>query len=196
MTETCSQVALSRVRPGSEGQAYREMFPTSMRVSAKEGEVGEIVVDGPTVASGYWRNARATKAAFREDGFHTGDLGREEAGGGLVVLGRAEDTIMSGGEKIYPAEVESSLLEHPAVREAVVLGMDDPRWGQRTEAVVVLKAGKKAPDEAELKSFLAKRFGRYKIPKAFHYWEGLPVTSTGKTKTQAVRAALERRKGG
>ena len=212
MTETCSQVAVSNVWMSSEGPAYQPVLPSEVAVMkpstkrrvafADAGEVGEVAVRGPTLFRGYWRKPALTASRFREAWFFTGDLGvlqpgtslRGRRANGIVILGRKEETIVSGGEKVFPAEVESALREHPAVKDAVVVGVDDVKWGQRVVAVVEAKAefSGAQPTASELTTFLGERVGRYKIPKQFHFWDALPRTHTGKTRRSAVRLLLER----
>ena len=111
-----------------------------------------------------------------------------------MILGRKEETIVSGGEKVFPAEVESALREHPAVKDAVVVGVDDAKWGQRVVAVVETKAELRdsLPSASELSAFLRERVGRYKVPKQYRFWDSLPRTPTGKTRRAEVRLLLER----
>jgi O-succinylbenzoic acid--CoA ligase len=204
MTETCSQVAISPVlSSGKRGEnSYHAIFPTTIstrndRASrSRLGKVGEIVVRGPTVFGGYWRSRETTSAASKDGWFCTGDLGFLNDQGGVVVLGRKEDMIISGGENIYPIEVESSLLEHEAIEDAVVIGREDRRWGQRVEAVVKLKENFDSPSPPELRRFLAQRIGAYKIPKGYHFWASIPQTSSGKTKRETIRELVERGTGG
>ena len=211
MTETCSQVAVSNVWMSSEGPAYQPVLPSEVAVMkpptrgrvafAGEGEVGEVAVRGPALFRGYWRKPALSASRFREGWFFTGDLGvlqpstslRGRRTSGIVILGRKEETIVSGGEKVFPAEVESALREHPAVKDAVVVGVDDAKWGQRVVAVVETKADSRVgqPSASELTAFLGERVGRYKIPKQFHFWAALPRTPTGKTRRSAVRLILD-----
>jgi O-succinylbenzoic acid--CoA ligase len=210
MTETCSQVAVSKVLMSSEGPAYQAILPSEVavvrpatkgRVSfAEPGEVGEVAVRGPTLFRGYWRKPALTRARFNVGWFFTGDLGilqpsvamRGGAAGGITILGRKEETIVSGGEKVFPAEVESALREHPAVKDAVVVGVGDAKWGQRVVAVVEAKTQlrKGPPPPSELSAFLRERIGAYKIPKQYYFWTALPRTHTGKTRRAAVRLLL------
>jgi o-succinylbenzoate---CoA ligase len=212
MTETCSQVAVSNVSMSSEGPAYQSVLASEVAVMrtgtksgvafAGEGEIGEVVVRGPTVFRGYWGKAALTEDSFKGGWFFTGDLGVLQpsasvlgrAESGIVILGRKEETIVSGGEKVFPAEVESALREHPAVKDAVVVGVEDAKWGQRVVAVVEAKAafGEGLGSASELTAFLRERVGRYKVPKEYHFWAALPRTPTGKTRRSAVRLLLER----
>jgi O-succinylbenzoic acid--CoA ligase len=212
MTETCSQVAVSNDWTSSRGPAYNPVLPSEIAVMrsagrgrvvlASPGEVGEVAVRGPTLFRGYWRKPALARARFKGDWFLTGDMGvlqpsnraHGPATGGVMILGRKEETIVSGGEKVFSAEVESALREHPAVKDAVVFGVDDAKWGQRVVAVVEAKAeSHDGPLSAsELSAFLGERLGRYKIPKQYHFWAALPRTPTGKPRRAEVRLLIER----
>ncbi len=207
MTETCSQVALSRVGGPSAQEdgasTYRPVFPSEVAIvtergksTKRPGEVGEIVVRGPTVFRGYWRDRGASEASFDGPWFRTGDLGfwtQGQGGDGFVVVGRREEMIISGGEHIYPFEVESSLRGHGAVADAVVVGRNDETWGQRVEAVLEVRKEfqRDPPSKSELDAFLKEKLGRYKVPKRYHFWASLPRTPSGKVKREAVRRRLE-----
>jgi O-succinylbenzoic acid--CoA ligase len=115
---------------------------------------------------------------------HTGDLGRLDARGRLIVLGRKVDTIVSGGENVMPAEVEDALLAHPAVVEAGVFGRPDPRWGEAVTAQVVLRA---PADAAELRAFAAERLARFKVPKVVEVVDALPRNPAGKLLRRELR---------
>jgi O-succinylbenzoic acid--CoA ligase len=212
MTETCSQVAVSDVLTSSHGPTYQPLLPSEVAVTrpgtkgrvqfASPGDIGEIAVRGPTLFKGYWRKPTLTRARFRAGWFLTGDLGvqqlseghRGNATGGFAILGRKEETIISGGEKVLPAEVEAALREHAAVKDAVVIGVEDAKWGQRVVAVLEMKAAFRGgrPSAKELREFLRERVGRFKVPKQYHFWPALPRTPTGKTQRAAVRSAIER----
>lgn len=203
MTETCSQVATSSASTLAQRMepSYVAMFPNTLAIKkgnafvSRAGQSGEVVVRGPTICRGYWRNTRATSISCKGGWFHTGDAGYLDAGGGIVILGRKGDMIVTGGENIYPIEVEAPLLEHEAIEEAVVVGRKDPKWGQRVEAVVKAREGRRVPSQSELNRFLAERIGGYKIPKAYHFWRSLPKTLTQKTRRERVRQLLESEDG-
>ena len=152
------------------------MAPTQVRIQDDAGQplatgmAGEIAVCGPTVFLGYWD--AATQRPFKPaDPWHrTGDLGRIDAEGWLWFSGRAahKQLIKTGGENVYPAEVEQVLLEHPAVAEAFVFGQPDDKWGEAVHAVCALKPGATVP-QAELLQFVATRIARYKAPKTVVY---------------------------
>lgn len=159
------------------------------------GETGEICVTGPAVFAGYWRNPEANAESFRDGFFRTGDLGHMDAGGYLYVTGRASDMYISGGSNIHPREIEEKILDHPAVSEAAVFGMPDPKWGEIGVAVVSLEPGGEA-DPAELEDFLRARIASYKVPRQFHVWDEIPKSGHGKMAKRLVRAELERRMAG
>ncbi|HVE85122.1 MAG TPA: long-chain fatty acid--CoA ligase, partial [Myxococcales bacterium] len=128
------------------------------------GEVGEVLIRGPHVCGGYWRRPEETARAIVDGWLHTGDLGRVDEEGFHAIVGRQKELIISGGENVYPAEIEAVLAGHPAVAEAVVLGAPDPRWGEVPRAVVALKAQATAD---ELTAFCLQRLGKYKVPRSF-----------------------------
>jgi len=150
------------------------------------GEVGEIVYRGPTVMQGYFGDPAATAEAFAGGWFHSGDLVREDDDGFLYVVGRAKDMIISGGENVYPAEVERVLAEHPAVDEVAVVGVADPRWVETPLAVVVARPGATVT-EAELIEHCRTRLAGYKKPSAVVFADALPRNATGKVLRRELR---------
>jgi long-chain acyl-CoA synthetase len=154
------------------------------------GEIGEIVLRGPTVFKGYWNNEAATKHAFRGGWHHTGDMGRFDADGYLFYAGRApeKELIKTGGENVYPAEVEGALKQHPAIAEAVVIGVPDPQWSEAIKAVCVCKPGATVAADA-LAEFVASLIARYKKPKHVVFVDALPKTAAGAIDRAAVKAA-------
>lgn len=144
------------------------------------GQTGEIIVRGPMVFMGYWGRNRESEFTFRNGWHHTGDLGRFDQDGYLWYAGRspAKELIKSGGENVYPAEVESMLLEHPAVAEAVVFGVPDAHWGEAIKAVCVLRSGM-AATAAELIEFTSARIARFKRPKSVVFAPLLPRNLQG-----------------
>ena len=151
---------------------------------------GEICVRGPTVMAGYWHRPEATAAAVDSDGwFRTGDVGSFDADGYLYVNDRLKDMIISGGENIYPAEIESALQEHPDILQAAVIGRADSQWGERACAVLVLKPGAGITLEA-LQAYCEPRLARYKIPKEIKIVTELPLSGAGKVLKQALRMSL------
>jgi acyl-CoA synthetase (AMP-forming)/AMP-acid ligase II len=186
-------MALYRDRPGSAGR------PTFLNIVAvvddrdhplPTGQVGEIVVRGPSVFDGYWNCEADTAATFRNDWHHTGDNGAFDADGYLWYKGRspAKELIKPGGENVYPAEVEAALAAHPAVLEAVVFGVPDPEWGEAIKSICVLKPGRLATSE-ELIAFVGGRIARYKRPKYVVFAVGLPKTASGAIDRNQVKDA-------
>jgi O-succinylbenzoic acid--CoA ligase len=189
LTEAASQVATlapaDAVRHA--GSAGQPLVATGLRVDAPPGEPGEILVSGPTVTPGYWGDPAATAAALVDGWFRTGDVGRLDPDGYLYVLDRREDLIVSGGENVYPAEVEAVLLGYPGIRQAAVVGLPDARWGQVVAAAVVAEPGF---DAAALDSWLRSRLAGYKVPRVIRCVESLPMTASGKAQRRLVRELL------
>jgi acyl-CoA synthetase (AMP-forming)/AMP-acid ligase II len=150
------------------------------------GVAGEIIVKGDQVLSGYWRNPEATAAAFTDGWFHTGDVGRWDEEGYLYIVDRKKDMILTGGENVYPREVEEVLYRHPAVVEAAVLGAPDPRWGEKVVAVVVAREGH-AVTGADLVAFCREEIASYKKPKHVVFIEVLPKNASGKVLKRELR---------
>ncbi len=173
---------------------------TGMQISIQDnngqelpaGGTGEICVCGPAVFAGYYDNPAANAEAFRDGWFRTGDLGRMDAEGFLFITGRASDMYISGGSNVYPRETEETLLTHPAIAEAAILGVPDRLWGEVGVAVCVLKPAA-LMSEPELLAWLDSRTARYKVPKRVFFWEALPKSGYGKIAKKDIRAELEAR---
>ncbi len=159
------------------------------------GQDGEIQVRGPNVASGYWNAPAETAHAFAAGWFRSGDIGHFDEEGHLYVIARQKDMIISGGENIYPAEVENVLLECPAIEEACVVGRPDERWGEAVVAVVALKPGHHLT-EAEALAFLEGNIAHYKRPREIRFIERLPRSALGKVQRDEVRKAVVASAGG
>ncbi len=182
MTETCSQIAtlspefmLSKI--GSAGKA---LFGCSLEIRENDkkcspGVVGEIVVNGPNVSSGYYKIQTNDSSEF----FYTGDLGYVDEDGFLFVVDRRSDLIISGGENIYPAEIESILLSHPDLIEAGVTGREDSTWGKVPIAFVIAKSNPH-PTEQEIIEYCQKKLAKFKIPKEIHFVSNLPRNAANK----------------
>lgn len=151
---------------------------------------GELLVRGPNVFSHYWENPEATAAAFVDGWFHTGDVGHRDRDGYVTIADRITDVVISGGENVYPAEVEAVLLDHPAIIDVAVIGRPDPRWGETPVAVVVPADGSNL-DIDELRTWLDGRLARFKQPRALVLREDLPRTALGKVRKHELRAQLE-----
>jgi o-succinylbenzoate---CoA ligase len=186
LTEAASQVATLAPEAALRklGSAGKPLFPTELRIeregiAAGANQTGEIVIRGPTVTPGYADRPEATAGAIRDGWFHTGDLGYLDEEGYLYVLDRRDDLILSGGENVYPAEVEAVLRAHPAVEDAGVVGVPDEQWGQVPLAFVKVHPGATS-SEAELKTFCTERLARYKVPARIRLVESLPRNAAGK----------------
>jgi acyl-CoA synthetase (AMP-forming)/AMP-acid ligase II len=154
------------------------------------GLAGELLIRGECLFSGYWRDPAATAAAFTDDGWYrTGDIARMTDDGYLYILDRARDMIISGGENIYPAEVEAVLAEHPAVADAAVIGKPDARWGEAVHAVVILTDGA-TPSVTQISDWCRTRLAHFKCPKTIEFATTLPRTTTGKVLKRELRAQL------
>ena len=156
------------------------------------GGVGEVVYRGPTVLAGYWRDDPASDEAFTGGWFHSGDLATRDDEGYLRLVDRKKDLIISGGENIYPAEVERALLEHPSVREVAVVGVPHPRWVE-TPLAFVVPAGDARVVDADLLAHLRNRVASYKKPSAIVVVETLPRNAAGKVLKRQLREAHQDR---
>lgn len=156
---------------------------------APSGEAGELWLKGDNVFSAYWRAPEETAKAFTDDGwFRTGDIVSQDEDGFLYVVDRKKDLFISGGENVYPAEVESVLMELPGVREAAVVGVPDARWGEVGNLAVGVAS--EGPDEAAIRAFLETRLARYKVPKYVSFVDALPRTGSGKVVKARLREQL------
>ena len=197
LTETSPGATMLRAADSLRkiGSAGTSCFFTDVRVvdtagkPVAEGEAGEIHVQGFNVTSGYWRNEDATNEALLPGGWlRTGDMARVDEEGYLFIVDRLKDMIISGGENIYPAEVEAQIYEHPAVAEVAVIGVPDERWGEVGRAVVALRPGREAT-EADILGHLQGRLARYKIPKSVVFAPELPHNASGKILKTQIRQA-------
>lgn len=165
---------------GQAGEAVSRWVPDSS---------GSIWVRGPMVMAGYLDRPAENAVRFDRDGwFSTGDFGRLDAAGYLTIETRREDLIVTGGENVYPAEVEAAILTHPAVAECAVFGLPDAEWGQRVAAIVVLRPGHTAPLAADLSAHSRARLAPFKVPKAWDFRAELPRTPSGKLQRALLRA--------
>ncbi|MER7951599.1 long-chain fatty acid--CoA ligase [Streptomyces sp. NPDC096079] len=197
MTEASPGVLfLDRERTSDKaGSAGVPHFFTDTRLVGPDGrdvgpeERGEVLVHGPHVMTGYWGRPEDTEAAFTDGRWlRTGDIARTDAEGFAYIVDRAKDMFVSGGENVYPAEVEDAVLDHPAVAECAVIGVPDPVWGEVGRAVVVLRPGADA-DQDDILGHLRGRLAKYKIPKSLVVTRALPRTPSGKVIKPAVREA-------
>ncbi|MEK7787364.1 MAG: long-chain fatty acid--CoA ligase [Chloroflexota bacterium] len=177
-----------RRKPGAVGFP---LFHVDVKVIRPDGaecaadEVGELIIRGPHVCAGYWNRPDETAKTIINGWLHTGDLARRDAEGYYTIVGRSKDMIISGGENIYPAEVENVLAAHPAVAEAALIGVPDEKWGEVGRAVVVLQSGQSLTAEA-LIEFCRERLARYKAPKSAVFVDVLPKTGAAKVDKKAL----------
>lgn len=172
------------------GSAGLPHFFTDVRIVDPAGanaERGELIVEGPNVMSGYWGRPEETSAVLQDGWLRTGDVAVADEDGFVTIVDRVKDMIISGGENVYPAEVENLLAEHPAVRDCAVIGVPDERWGEAARAVVVREPDAEATAE-DLLAFLDGRLARYKIPKSVVFTgDPLPRTGAGKLRKPLIR---------
>ena len=154
------------------------------------GEIGEIVYRGPTLMKEYYKNPEATEEAFMGGWFHSGDLVRMDDEGFIYVVDRKKDMIISGGENIYPAEIEQVLMKHSAIQECAVIGIPDHKWGESVKAVIVKKSGAEL-SEGEVVHFCQNHLASYKKPKVVEFIDALPRNAAGKILKKALRQADE-----
>jgi acyl-CoA synthetase (AMP-forming)/AMP-acid ligase II len=169
------QMPLARVRVVDDGGR-----------DAPPGTPGEIAIKGDQVLSGYWRNSEATEASFVDGWFRSGDVGVWDEDGYLYIVDRKKDMILTGGENVYPREVEEILYEHPAVLEAAVIGAPDPKWGEKVVAVVCVRGGE-AVTGADLVAFCRERIASYKKPRHVIFIDVLPRNASGKVLKRELR---------
>jgi fatty-acyl-CoA synthase len=190
----CLPAEEAACRLGWAGKPYPHVVagladPSSDVLIAGPG-TGELLVRGPGVFAGYWRDQVATDAALRDGWLHTGDIAERDAEGFYRIRDRLKDMYVSGGENVYPAEVEAVLHQHPAVADAAVLGMPDERWGEVGMAVAVLRTGRSA-DEPELLAFCRERLAAFKTPRAVRFAAELPRSPSGKLLKRELRERLK-----
>jgi len=150
------------------------------------GEVGELICRGPNVMKGYYKDPQATREALKGGWLHTGDLARMDEEGFVYIVDRKKDMIISGGENIYPREIEEALYHHPKIQEAAVIGTPDPLWGESVKAFVVLKEGA-AMREEEVMEYCKNHLASYKKPKAVEFLNALPRNPSGKVLKTILR---------
>lgn len=190
-----AQLAEAATDPAKEHRLQSCGQPTlSMRVAIMDddgnlmpnGERGEIVAQGNLLSVGYVDNPEAT-AEMRQFGWHhTGDIGVMDDDGFIYIVDRKKDMIITGGFNVYPAETEATLLTHPAIQDAAVVGIPDEKWGEAVKAVVTLKTGHTVNEE-ELTDFCKQELGSVKAPKSIEFWDALPRTAAGKISRKDIR---------
>ena len=194
LTESCGPGCLilgadAMTRAGSTGRAY---FHTDVRVVGVDGkecasnEPGEVLIRGPHNMAGYWNRPDATAMALQDGWLHTGDIGTMDAEGFVTIRDRMKDMLISGGENVYPAEVENMLLGHPALADAAVIGLPSPKWGEVALAVVVAKKGA-AITPADLLDWCKGKLADFKLPKAAVVVAEIPRNPSGKILKRVLR---------
>ena len=174
------------------GSGGKPVFFTDVRVVRSDGtpaatdEVGEILVQGPNIMAGYWNDPAQTAAVLVDGWYHTGDAGSFDSEGFLYIRDRYQDMIISGGENVYPAEIESELLSLPSVDEAAVIGIPDDEWGEVGLALLVAAPGSPADPDA-VRSFLRRHLAGFKVPAQIRFVDELPKTATGKIRKSDLR---------
>nr|WP_087574630.1 long-chain-fatty-acid--CoA ligase [Sphingomonas sp. CDS-1] len=182
-------------RPDLLSSAGRALPGTELRIvdghgaDCPPGEIGEILIRGPQVFLGYWGLREATEAALRDGWLHSGDAGSLDEEGYLFIRDRIKDMIVSGGENVYPAEVEAVLHQHPQVAEVSVIGVPDDKWGETVMAVIVPEVGCEL-NEAELDSYCRAHLGGFKLPRRYSFVTALPRNASGKILKRDLRAGF------
>ncbi|MEA2279914.1 MAG: long-chain acyl-CoA synthetase, partial [Solirubrobacteraceae bacterium] len=154
------------------------------------GEVGEIVIKGPNVMKGYWNKADATREAIVDGWFHSGDLAKRDEDGYYFIVDRKKELIVRGGYNVYPREIEEVLYEHPAVREAAVIGIPDDQMGEEVGAAVALKEGEDVSED-DIKAFVKEQVAGYKYPRKVWFVDELPKGPTGKILKREIEAPAQ-----
>lgn len=191
MTEASHQMSSNtkeKRKPGTvgQGQGVEVVILDDSGKKLPQGVIGEVSIKGANVTKGYMNNPKANKENFTEDGyFRTGDQGKYDEEGFIVLTGRLKELINRGGEKISPIELDGILLHHPSVNEAVFFGAEDSKYGQIVQAAVVLKKGKKLTEQ-EVKDFMREKVASFKVPSKVFIVESIPKTATGKVQRRKV----------
>lgn len=182
--DIANHVRLRSVGRAAPSLSIRVVRPDGSDVET--GEIGEIFIRGPCVFKGYWKKPLETAQALREGWLHTGDAGCFDDENYLYIQDRIKDMIVSGGENVYPAEVESAMFGHPAIREVAVIGVPDEKWGEAVKAVVVLADGHEAGSN-DLIAYARERIAGYKCPKSIDFVEEMPRNPSGKILKKELR---------
>lgn len=198
LSEASSQVATATLeqviqKPASVGKPL--MFTQVQVVDANGeempvGEIGELRVKSPTVMQGYYNNPEATAKTIRDGWLYTGDMGYKDGDGDLFIVQRRSDLIVTGGENVYPAEVENAIRQHPAIKEIVIVGVDDSVWGQKVSAAVQLEDNTEITAE-DIMSFAREHLAGYKIPRQIRFVDDFPQTGSGKIQRKEVRKIFD-----
>ena len=195
LTESCGPACVidaenAMKRAGSTGKAF---FHTDVRIVDADGNdcpsntPGEVVVHGLHNMHGYWNQPEATAETLKDGWLHTGDIAIMDEDGFVTIQDRKKDMVISGGENVYPAEIENLLMEHPGVREAAVIGQPSERWGESPFAILVAANAEDQPSEADVMGFLESRLARFKMPKGMAFVDEIPRNPSGKILKRVLR---------
>ncbi|KAL2262463.1 hypothetical protein VTK26DRAFT_1247 [Humicola hyalothermophila] len=202
MTEAAHQMTSNPLPPGKRkpgtvglGQGVEVVILDDAGAPVPDGREGEICIRGENVTRGYLNNPEANRSAFTRDGyFRTGDQGKKDEDGYVVITGRIKELINKGGEKISPIELDNVLTRHPAVSEAVSFAIPDDMYGQDVGVAVVLKPGQKLGQD-ELKQWVADKLAKFKVPKKVYFTDVMPKTATGKIQRRIVAETMQKQEG-
>jgi fatty-acyl-CoA synthase len=194
MTETSPAVLVLDRRDAARkiGSAGQKVLHTEVRIvdetglDVPVGEMGELWVRGPNITPGYWNRPDANLSSFTDGWLHTGDAARVDEEGFYYIVDRTKDMYISGGENVYPAEVESVLYQLPELAEAAIIGVADERWGEVGKAIVVLKPGCSLSAE-QIIDHCRDNLARFKLPRSVQFVEALPRNATGKVHKPTLR---------
>lgn len=192
---TCASAAADDRDPIKWNSVGPPLRYTSVRIVDESGrdvavgDEGEILIAGPTVMKGYYKDPESTRQVLHDGWLKTGDLGRIDEDGYLYIVGRLKDMIIRGGQNVYPAEVENTLSTFPGVEECAVVGVDDEQWGQEVLAAVKMADGHSA-DSTDVIDYCRKRIAAYKCPRIVRFVDELPKTATGKIKKAEIVSAF------
>ena len=196
MTESASMVTYNHFYQHVTGSVGTSVGTTEVRICDPNGRPvgrgveGEICIRGRNIMTGYLNRPEETRAAFRGDWFRSGDIGRVDENGYLFIVDRLKDIIITGGENVYPREIEEALYTLPQVKECSVLGLPDSEWGERVTAMIVPAPGCTLRPK-ELKDALKRVLSAYKIPKEFHIVDELPKSNTGKVLKRLIKQKIQ-----
>nr|WP_282138127.1 AMP-binding protein [Rossellomorea aquimaris] len=184
----------SRMKKGSVGKA---MMLNQVKVideagnPVAQGEVGELLLGGDHLFKGYWNNPGETEKVLKDGWLHTGDLAKYDDDEDYYIVGRKKDMIISGGENIYPQEIEHWLCEHPAILECAVIGLPHEKWGEVVTAIISIRNGASMSAE-DVRTHCLQKFGKFKIPKDYHFIPEIPKTDVGKVNKKALAKLFQR----
>ena len=203
MTETSPAVLVLDAEDAARkaGSAGRPVLHGELKIvdddgnDVKKGEMGELWVKGPNITPGYWNRPDANKTSFTDGWLHTGDAARQDADGFYYIVDRTKDMYISGGENVYPAEVEDTLYQIPQIAEAAVIGQPDGTWGETGLAIVVRKQGQEL-SETQVIAHCRERLARFKCPTRVLFIDALPRNATGKVHKPTLRASFLEKAGG